>query len=188
MKRCGSAAAIILVTALTVCPAQHLLAQAQGADSRQAIEPAAADDAIAGNVTSRSGPEAGVGVIAETRDLGTRFAKIVVTDDRGRFVLPDLPKARYQVWVRGYGLVDSPKVAAEPGKVVNLTAVIAPDRAAAAQYFPAIYWWSMLKIPDADNFPGTGPNGNGFPVAFKTREEWLNSIKTNGCGNCHQIG
>jgi hypothetical protein len=55
-------------------------------------------------VTSRSRPEAGVWVIAETRELGTRFAKIVVTDDRGRFVLPDLPKAQYQVWVRGYGL------------------------------------------------------------------------------------
>jgi hypothetical protein len=37
--------------------------------------------------------------------------KIVVTDDRGRYVVPDLPRANYNVWVRGYGLVDSPKVA-----------------------------------------------------------------------------
>lgn len=49
-------------------------------------------------MTSRFGPEAGVRVIAETRDLGTRFAKIVVTDDFGRYLLPDLPKARYRLW------------------------------------------------------------------------------------------
>ena len=37
-------------------------------------------------------------MIAETRDLGTRFAKIVVTDERGRYVIPDLPRANYRVW------------------------------------------------------------------------------------------
>ena len=56
---------------------------------------------------SSKGPEAGVWVIAETRDLPTKFRKIVVTDDAGRYMLPDLPKATYNVWVRGYGLVDS---------------------------------------------------------------------------------
>src|SRR3954471_7856075 len=82
-----------------------------------------ADD-IGGVVTSTKGPEAGVWVIAETMDLGTRYAKIVVTDDRGRYLLPDLPKANYALWVRGYGLVDSAKVKAAPGKALNLTAVI----------------------------------------------------------------
>ena len=48
-------------------------------------------------------------VIAETTELPTKFVKIVVTDDRGRYVTPELPKATYDVWVRGYGLVDSPK-------------------------------------------------------------------------------
>jgi hypothetical protein len=95
-------------------------------------------------------------------------------------MLPDLPKARYQVWVRGYGLVDSPKVAAESGTTLNLTAVIAPDRAAAAEYYPAIYWWSMLKIPAAEDFPGTGPNGNGFPVvgpmARRYQDQWLRQL------------
>lgn len=143
---------------------------------------------IGGIVKSANGPEAGVWVIAETRDLGTRFAKIVVTDDLGRFIIPDLPAARYQVWVRGYGLVDSPKVDGERGQRLNLEAVVAPDRAAAAQYYPAIYWVSLLKTPGSDKFPGTGPNGNGMPREFKTRDQWLDVIKTNGCGNCHQIG
>lgn len=143
---------------------------------------------IGGAVTSTNGPEAGVWVIAETRDLGTRFAKIVVTDDLGRFIIPDLPAARYQVWVRGYGLVDSPKVGGERGQRLNLEAAVAPDRAAAAQYYPAIYWFSLLRTPGPDKFPGTGPNGNGMPREFKTRDQWLDVIKTNGCGNCHQIG
>jgi hypothetical protein len=145
-------------------------------------------DDIGGVVTSRFGPEAGVWVIAETRELGTRFAKIAVTDDLGRFVIPDLPRAHYQVWVRGYGLVDSAKVAGEPGSKLRLSAVVAPDLAAAAQYYPAIYWFAMLHVPDQNMFPGTGPNGNGMPVEFKTRDQWLDVIKTNGCGNCHQIG
>src|SRR5262245_48554604 len=73
-------------------------------------------DDLAGTVTGPSGPEAGVWVIAETTDLPTPFAKIVVTDDRGRYLLPDLPKANYRLWVRGYGLVDSPKIQTAPGK------------------------------------------------------------------------
>ena len=146
------------------------------------------NDDIGGVVTSTSGPEAGVWVIAETTDLGTRFAKSVVTDERGRYVIPDLPKATYNVWVRGYGLVDSPKVKTEPGQIVNLTAVMAPNAAAAAEYYPAIYWFAMLKIPDKSLFPGTGPEGNGMPVAFKSQEQWLNAIQLNGCGNCHQLG
>ncbi len=83
---------------------------------------------IGGVVSGRSGPEAGVWVIAETTDLPTKFTKIVVTDDQGRYVIPDLPKAKYKVWVRGYGLVDSPKVDGEPGKIVNLTAVVGAER------------------------------------------------------------
>src|SRR5688500_6228779 len=67
------------------------------------------DADLGGVVTSANGPEAGVWVIAETTDLPTKFAKIVVTDEQGRYVMPDLPNANYSVWVRGYGLVDSPK-------------------------------------------------------------------------------
>src|ERR1700736_3666602 len=107
------------------------------APAPQAVNQAVQIDAddIGGTVTSRFGPEAGVWVIAETRDLGTRFAKTAVTDERGRYVIPDLPKAKYRVWVRGYGLVDSAKIASEPGKILNLTAEVAPSIAAAAQYY-----------------------------------------------------
>src|SRR5438132_12306756 len=112
------------------------------------------NDDIGGVVTGASGPEAGVWVIAETTELPTKFAKIVVTDDQGRYLMPDLPNAHYSVWVRGYGLVDSPKVEAVPGKQLDLHAANAPNAAAAAQYYPAIYWYSMLKIPDKGEFSG----------------------------------
>jgi hypothetical protein len=146
------------------------------------------DDDIGGVVTSAHGPEAGVWVIAETTDLPATFAKIVVTDEQGRYVMPDLPKANYNVWVRGYGLVDSPKVQTAPGKILNLTAVVAPNAAAAAEYYPAIYWYAMLKVPDKSEFPGTGPQGNGMPVALKSQAQWLDVVKTNGCYTCHQLG
>jgi hypothetical protein len=89
--------------------------------AQQAVTVGATD--IGGVVGGPGGPEAGVWVIAETTDLPTRFARIVVTDDRGRYLVPYLPKAKYKVWVRGYGLVDSPKVDGEPGKTLYLTAV-----------------------------------------------------------------
>ena len=134
---------------------------------------------LGGVVNGPKGPEAGVWVIAETTDLPTKFAKIVVTDASGRYLIPDLPKANYSVWVRGYGLVDSPKVRATPGTTLNLTAVPAPSAKAAAEYYPAIYWYSMLKIPQE----------NEFPVGkVKTQVEWLSVVKTNGCNGCHAMG
>ena len=149
---------------------------------------APAADAIAGVVTGPAGPEAGVWVIAETTDLPTRFIKIVVTDDQGRYALPELPKASYKIWVRGYGLVDSPTTDAAPGGTLDLKAVAAPTPAAAAEYYPAQYWWSMMKVPDAREFPGTGPNGNGIPTTLRTQSHWLTSMKTLGCNSCHQLG
>ena len=140
---------------------------------------------LGGIVASANGPEAGVWVIAETNDLPTKFAKIVVTDDRGRYVLPDLPKANYSVWVRGYGLIDSPRVESAPGKLLDLKAVVALTPAAAADYYPAIYWYSMLKIPEKSDFSAAG--GKGIENV-KTQAEWLNLVKTNGCVTCHQMG
>src|ERR1700712_1077879 len=102
---------------------------------------------LGGVVSGPNGPEAGVWVIAETTELPTKMAKIVVTDDQGRYVIPDLPKANYSVWVRGYGLIDSPKVQTAPGKLLNLPSVPASSAAAAAEYYPPIYWLSLLKVP-----------------------------------------
>src|SRR5438874_2318132 len=145
-------------------------------------------DDIGGVVTSSNGPEAGVWVIAETADLPTKFVKIVVTDDRGRYLLPQLPKANYKVWVRGYGLVDSLLVQTTPGKAVNLTAAVAPNSRAAAEYYPAIYWFSLLRVPDKSQFPGTGPKGNGIPENMKSQGQWLHFLKTDSCWSCHQMG
>jgi hypothetical protein len=129
-----------------------------------------------------------VWVIAETSDLPTKFVKIVVTDDRGRYVIPELPKASYSVWVRGYGLVDSPKRRAAPGATLNLTAVAAPDPRAAAEYYPAGYWYSLMRIPAETEFPGTGPEGNGISPNVKSQAQWLRSVKSGGCLACHQLG
>src|SRR5712671_7225078 len=153
-------------------------AHAQQADATQvAID----NDDIGGVVRGPNGPEAGVWVIAETRDLPVRYIKAVVTDDRGRFVVPDLPKANYAVWARGYGLVDGPKQTVAPGKLVNLIATIAPNDAAAAQYYPGIYWFSMLHIPGAADFGGEGKIPKNI-----TQTAWLNQMKNNGCVGCHQ--
>jgi hypothetical protein len=179
---CSSAVLLALVVFASTWPPARPAAQTSPATVQ--ID----NDDIGGVVTGKTGPEAGVWVIAETTDLGTRFAKMVVTDDRGRYVIPDLPQATYNVWVRGYGLVDSPKVRASRGQIVNVTAAAARSPAAAAEYYPAIYWFAMLKIPDKSLFPGTGPDGNGMPVTFRTQEQWLNAIQLNGCGNCHQLG
>ena len=135
-------------------------------------------DNIGGVVTGPNGPEAGVWVIAETTDLPTRFIKSVVTDDQGRYLIPELPKANYDVFARGYGLTDSAKVKSEPGKTVNITTTAATPKDA-AEHYPAIYWYSMLKTPAAQDFP----LGNA-----KTQAEWLNITKTNGCYGCHALG
>ncbi len=136
------------------------------------------DDDIAGVVTSTNGPEAGVWVIAETDDLGTRFARIVVTDDEGRYVIPDLPEADYQLWVRGYGLVDSDKVAAGRGELLDLNATVAPHAAAAAQVYPAAYWYSMMNLPTEDEVAQVDGGMNAY----------LTWVKNMGCVGCHQLG
>jgi hypothetical protein len=141
------------------------------------------NDDIGGVVTSPRGPEAGVWVIAETTDLPTRYIKSVVTDDQGRYVIPDLPTANYQVWVRGYGLVDSPRLRATPGQTLNHTAVPAPNDAAAAHYYPAIYWYTMMKIPPAKDFGGASEIPKNI-----TQEVWRQRMNNVDCVGCHQLG
>ena len=141
---------------------------------------------IQGTVRSSTGLEAGVWVIAETKDLPTNFIKIVVTDDQGRYMLPELPAASYSVWVRGYGLADSKPVTARPSTAnnaaaLNLTAIVARDKVEAAKVYPGDYWMSMLEPPARSQFPiGTGQSQ-------QTLEGWMHSFKSS-CNFCHQIG
>src|SRR5713101_7101109 len=169
----GSYLGAVIIGSLLLSVCQQ--AAAQGGDSAGRM---GAND-LGGVVGSANGPEAGVWVIAETNDLPTRLVKIVVTDDRGRYLIPELPKANYSVWVRGYGLVDSPKAQAAPGKILDLHAVVAPNAAAAAEYYPAVYWYSMLKVPEKSEFPIGKATSQG---------QWLDVTKTDGCYTCHQLG
>lgn len=143
---------------------------------------------IGGVVTGNNGPEAGVWVIAETHDLPTTFVRTVVTDDDGRYVLPDLPDATYDVWVRGYGLIDSERIRATPGRQLNHTAVAAPNPHDAAQYYPAGYWFSLIEVPDVSEFPGTGADGNGISPDIASQAAWIRGLKSGGCTACHALG
>jgi len=147
----------------------------------------AGSDDITGIVRGANGAEAGVWVIAETNDLETKFRKIVVTNDAGRFLIPDLPAASYQVWVRGYGLVDSEKKRARPGDDVSFMPKAAATPKEAAEIYPASYWYSLLEIPREDEFPGTGVKGNGIAEGMRTQANWIDRLK-DGCQLCHQIG
>jgi hypothetical protein len=141
---------------------------------------------ITGTVQSQNGPEAGVWVIAETKDLPTNFIKIVVTDDRGRFTIPELPTATYRVWVRGYGLLDSTPIDTKPAaQSVALKATVAPTPQAAAKVYPGNYWLSLLEPPNPKEFPGTGTNGLG--PTMQSQNVWINSLKSD-CNFCHQLG
>ena len=128
-----------------------------------------ADD-IGGVVASANGPEAGVWVIAETTDLPTRLARIVVTDDAGRYLVPDLPDASYEVFVRGYGLLDSERVAARPGQTLDLQATVAPDARSAAQVYPAAWWLTMIEPPEDE------------------AEQLEFALTMKQCYDCHQVG
>jgi hypothetical protein len=119
-----------------------LVAKLKAADAQ------ADHNSLGGTVVNVSGkPEAGVWVIAETSSLPTLFRKIVVTDDEGRFLLPDLPNGDYQVWVRGYGLKDSDQMKAKPGAMLN------------------------FKVSNA------GSLKDQLPERYHSSDEWLASFK-----------
>src|SRR5688572_19033726 len=167
-----------LFATFTFAAAAALIAAGSVAPRAQGGLVAIDQDDIGGIVRSAGGPEAGVWVIAESGDFQTRFAKIVVTDEQGRYVIPDLPEASYTLWVRGYGLVDSAKIVAKRGTRINLTATVAPNDAAAAEVYPAIAWFSMLHLPtdaEVSKLPG-GMN------------RYASNLKSAGCVGCHQLG
>jgi len=142
---------------------------------------------IAGQVIGDHGPEAGVWVIAETRDLPTRYAKVVVTDDQGRFVVPQLPAANYQVWARGYGLVDSARSTTRPGHQIRLQAITASDEKAAARFYPGMYWYALLDIPKTEDFVAGSPGNQGMAATMKLQSAWVDTVK-NMCQSCHALG
>ena len=159
---------------------------------------------ISGVVLNGERPEAGVWVVAETDSLPTHFQRIVVTDDRGRFLVPDLPEGAYEVWVRGYGLRDSARRGAVPGEQIAFTVEDARTPQEAARIYPANYWLSLYEPPPADALPLVG-NTRRAPSAgqgegeladeesseragsYPTREHWLGTMKLN-CMLCHQMG
>ena len=174
-----------LIAGLIVCVVTAVVLSAQQRVNQQDFRP---QGYIGGTVQSAKGPEAGVWVIAETTDLQTKLVKIVVTDDQGRYMLPELPNASYKVWVRGYGLVDSAPVTTKPtSAALALKAVIAPTPQDAAKVYPASYWFSMLEPPAKSMFPGTGAAGNGVAANMRTQENFVDNMKQ-GCGVCHQVG
>src|SRR4029078_7481179 len=166
------------------CAGAVLALLSTGTSADQAID--RGDDDLAGVVRSPHGHTAGVWVTAETSALGTKFVRIVVTDDAGRYLMPGLPKATYRVWVRGYGLVDSTAVTSTPGRTRALDALAAPDANAAAASYPAGYWFSMLHVPPASDFPGTG--ANGISPEMKSQAEGLRGSKKVSRHPRHRLG
>ena len=140
--------------------------------SQQSTAVSVDNDDIGGVVTSTKGPEAGVWVIAETTDLPTRFARMVVTDDQGRYVVPDFRKPTTTSGCAAMGWLIRRR-SKRARQNLNLKAVVAPNEAAAAQYYPAIYWYSMLKIPEKSEFGGKGK----IPEKV-TQNEYLNLMKS----------
>src|SRR6266851_721372 len=174
------------LAALIAACASYPLYALQG--QRSAPNAPQANGYITGAVQGSGGPEAGVWVIAETKGLPTNFIKIVVTDDQGRFMLPDLPAASYSVWVRGYGLADSTPIQLRPGAApVTLKATTAKTPQAAAKVYPGNYWLSLMEPPAKSLFPGTGPQGNGLGLTMQSQNNWIYQLKS-GCNFCHQLG
>lgn len=186
---CAGAAGLITLAVVVPTSAQQNNAK-QAAKSQYVSPPGY----IQGTVTGEKGPEAGVWVIAETTELGTPMIKTVVTDDQGKYVIPELPAVNYQVWVRGYGIVDSAKIKAKPSDAqVAIKVSAAKNAQEAARVYPGDYWLSLLEPPAKNLFPGTGdkseqnPNGNGLGTGMIDQDHWINTLKS-GCNFCHQLG
>src|ERR1700680_4788466 len=129
-------------------------------------------NSVGGVVLNNDGakPEAGVWVIAETKSLPVPFRKIVVTDDQGRFLVPDLPDGAYELWVRGYGLKDSDRVSGAPGAQVKLEVANAETPQQAAKIYPASYWTSLIHPPSKEE----------LPAGYASQEQWLPPLPGGG--------
>ncbi|HSP66297.1 MAG TPA: carboxypeptidase-like regulatory domain-containing protein [Bryobacteraceae bacterium] len=179
MLLCAGALGLIALSVSIPTNAQQAK-QAKAGASRYVSPPGY----ITGVVQGEKGPEAGVWVIAETKDLQTGFIKTVVTNDQGRFMLPELPGANYKVWVRGYGLVDSTPVDAKPSATaLTLKVTSAKTPAEAAKVYPGDYWLSMLAPPPPSAFPQTAQAA----ARMVDQDHWIDQLKK-GCNFCHQLG
>ena len=118
-------------------------------------------------------------------------ARRIPTDDEGNFSLPQMPDFTYQVWVRGYGLLDSAKIEGRPGDDnLELSVEVATTPQDAAKVYPGDYWLSLMDVPTADKFPGTGPvagGGNGFLPGIESQSRFVHEFKSD-CNFCHQLG
>ena len=183
-KRLGSA---LLTAGLVVAIAKFAVNPASAQQNAKGKGGAAANT-ITGVVQGDKGPEGGVWVIAETKDLQTGFIKIVVTGDDGRFLIPDLPtNATYSVWSRGYGIADTAKQTLKAGAsniTIKASTVTGKE---AAKVYPGNYWLSMLEPPAKNLFPGKGDGVNGLGPTMLTQDHWINQLKS-GCNFCHQLG
>ena len=178
-----------ILSAIAIAVATHMLAaRATNLSSHPGVSMQVGPNDIGGVVSSSKGPEAGVWVIAETTDLPTRYIKEVVTDDRGRYLIPDLPKATYTVWARGYGLVDSPKVQAEPGQARRSQT----GSRAGRKIRRAILSGELLVCAAGgsghERISRHRATGNGISTGVRTQGEWIHLIKTDSCESCHQLG
>lgn len=162
-----------LLVALICLVSRPVASEPQGA-SGLTVDKASIGGVVLNAKTAK--PEAGVWVIAETK-LSVPYRKIVVTDDQGRFLVPDLPDASYELWVRGYGLKDSEKVKAARGDNVKLRASTAETPQEAARIYPASYWTSMIHPPAKEE----------LPKGYASQEQWLAAFR-GGCNQCHQLG
>ena len=177
-------AVALALVAVAVTPRSDLRAQ-QAAAPTVTVD----NDDLGGVVTGPKGPEAGVWVIAETAGS----ADEVREDRRHRRSgpLPAAGPAEGRTTTCGFAVTGSSihgRFRRHRGKNLNLTAIVAPSAVAAAQYYPAGYWFSMMQVPDAKEFPGTGPEGNGISPNIRTQAEWIQRTKSGGCMACHQLG
>ena len=138
------------------CAGAVLALLSTGTSADQAID--RGDDDMAGVVSGPRGPEAGVWVIAETTDLATKFVRIVVTDDQGRYLDARLAEGDLQ----RVGARLRPRRFAEGrrrrrARRSTSTAVAAPNaRAAAAVLSRRATGSRCSRCRDKSEFPGTG--------------------------------
>ena len=137
---------------------------------------------IAGIVKDEAGhPLAGAWVTGVNATTSSHPRKTVVTDENGRYVIPDLPGPNpYQVRARVYGYADRWIKNVSAGTVVNIE-YQAQDRLGsketAAQY-PAQYWLSLVDVPSESKVKAAG---------FEDQRHWMGQFNM-VCQLCHQLG